>query len=437
MYELQQHLQSQREAALRLVFHQNQLLNNLCLRPHVQPLHSVPVYQPPGVTATTAMPAAELSVVHVAVTSKGKVISLFDYHSEPQSLAGETQPAAANTRAIDCHVFSENDMVAMAQWKSTVDTLLAKYGADDALAINRKQMADMVFMPVSGDALFFHKSADGVMFVTCYVGPEERYVETLDLIVRYAQQESLIINIMAQEDRVDALQAAGLSTTPIGIWQRIAPLSEFSMEGSKMRRLRYLVSKYARLGECETMEYIPGSDATVDAEICAVMDRWVALKQANPPFVAQVQRQIRAGEVANDHRFFLTFRDALLENVIVMSRDNLNDGYLMDLEFYGEGLPLGSTEYALAEIIECFRREGRQLLSLGLTMGTGLFEHPNRSQEVHDLFASLKKAEYLDGDANAQYKNKYRPISRSMYIARPQGCGRKKLNDLMLILGAG
>jgi len=56
---------------------------------------------------------------------------------------------------------------------------------------------------------------------------------------------------------------------------------------------------------------------------------------------------------------------------------------------------------------------------------------------VHDLFESLKKAEYLDGDANAQYKNKYRPKSVSMFIARPQGCGRKKLNDLMMILGTG
>jgi lysylphosphatidylglycerol synthetase-like protein (DUF2156 family) len=109
----------------------------------------------------------------------------------------------------------------------------------------------------------------------------------------------------------------------------------------------------------------------------------------------------------------------------------------MDLEFYAKGMPLGSTEFALSEIIACFQEEDRNVLSLGLTMGTGLFEHENRSQEVHDLFHQLKKAEYLDGDANAQYKNKYRPTSVTMYIARPSGCGRKKLNDLMLILGSG
>ena len=204
-----------------------------------------------------------------------------------------------------------------------------------------------------------------------------------------------------------------------------------------MRRLRYLVSKYKKLGDCKTIEYMPGTIAEVDKDICQVMDQWVELKQANPPFVATIQKQIMAGELGSNHRFFLTYRDKTLDNVIVLSKDNLNDGYLMDLEFYAKDMPLGSTEFALSEIIACFQKEDRKVMSLGLTMGTGLFEHENRSQEVHDLFASLKKAEYLDGDANAQYKNKYRPMSVTMYIARTNGCGRKKLNDLMMILGTG
>jgi len=275
------------------------------------------------------------------------------------------------------------------------------------------------------------------MFVTCYAGTEERYAATLDEIKLNAQENNLIINIMAQENRVEALTAAGLSTTPIGIWQRVEPLEKFTLGGTRMRRLRYLVSKYQNMGECKTIEYMPGTTKSVDENICQIMDEWTELKGANPPFVAQVKKQIMAGELGSDHRFFLTYRDEKLENVIVLSRDNLNNGYLMDLEFYAKDMPLGSTEFALTEIIACFQKEKRNVLSLGLTMGTGLFEHENRSQHVHDLFASLKKAAYLDGDANAQYKNKYRPTSVSMYIARPKDCGSKKLNDLMMILGTG
>ena len=122
---------------------------------------------------------------------------------------------------------------------------------------------------------------------------------------------------------------------------------------------------------------------------------------------------------------------------MVFSRDNLNDGYLMDLEFYAEGLPLGSTEYALSEIIKIFISEGRRVASLGLTMGTGLHEHDNASADVQALFESLRKADYLNGDANAQYKNKYRPVTTTMYLARPHDAGKKKLNDLMMLLGTG
>lgn len=443
MNELQRHLQAQRENAIRLLEQHNSLIAAM--------LSSAETDHHPGLATSpqsksisradsvisgtpyiaTPPPAANAPGKQPVVT-KGKVINLFDYQSNRQ-LSSTT----ANSPAVECHVFSENDDEAMARWQDKVSSLLENYGADDALAINRKQMADTIFLVSSEDALFYHKSVDGVMFVTCYVGPQERYDNALRDIVLYAEQNELVINIMAQQDRVEALKAAGLSTTPIGIWQRIEPVSDFTLAGSKMRRLRYLVGKYQKSGDCKTIEYVPGTDKSIDTDICKVMDEWVALKQANPPFVAEVQKQIMAGSVASDHRFFLTYRDGKLENVIVLSRDNLNDGYLMDLEFYAEGMPLGSTEFALTEIIECFKSEGRNVLSLGLTMGTGLFEHENRSQEVHELFESLKKAEYLDGDANAQYKNKYRPTSVSMFIARPQGCGRKKLNDLMMILGTG
>jgi lysylphosphatidylglycerol synthetase-like protein (DUF2156 family) len=440
MADFRQYLQSQREAALRLILQHNRILASAFdARDDSSGCIAVPTTAVQAMTATTpdvvSVSTSRAEVTATTQVQHGKVIQLFEYRAMPPSAQVSVAEAAA--APVCGRVFCENDAAAMAEWKVVVDSLLAQYGGDDALAINRKQMADTIFLAEGDDAIFYHKSVDGVMFVTCYVGPEARYDAALAAIVQYAAQHSLIINIMAQEDRVAALQAAGLSTTPIGIWQRIDPVSEFSTGGTSMRRLRYLVSKYEKLDKVRTEEYVPGTDGKVDKAICEVMDAWVVLKKAHPPFVAQVQSQVMAGTVSSDHRFFLTWRGDKLDNVIVLSRDNRNNGYLMDLEFYAEGLPLGSTEYALTQILEVFRNENRKVLSLGLTMGTGLFEHANQSQEVYDLFQSLKKAEYLNGDANAQYKNKYRPQSVPMYIARPQGCGRKKLNDLMMILGAG
>lgn len=448
MSNLQNHLEAQRISAMRLIEQHNLILASALGKGELPGTASVPVIAPTVVNQVVTNSAVQSEVLQSTVPQKavkGNVISLFDYKSGPVKTGSESSAADNVSTSTDgiteyasgCVVFHENDQVAREQYGKTIDELLDVYGGDDALAINRKQMANMIFMVSTKDAIFYHKSADGVMFVTCYVGAEDKYIDALNEIKINAEENNLIINIMAQDNRVEALQASGLSTTPIGIWQRVEPLEKFTLAGSKMRRLRYLVSKYQKLGDCKTIEYMPGTTKEVDEDICQVMDQWVELKEANPPFVVEVQRQIMNGELGSDHRFFLTYRDNKLDNVIVLSRDNLNDGYLMDLEFYAKDMPLGSTEFALSEIIACFQKENRKVLSLGLTMGTGLFEHENRSQHVHDLFASLKKAEYLDGDANAQYKNKYRPTSVSMYIARPNDCGSKKLNDLMMILGTG
>ena len=426
MNELQQHLQAQRESAILLIQKHNQMLAAALGKS----VSEVSVAKTVTSTPAVEQKPAETPVTKIAV--KGEVVSLFDYKNDKQVNA-----EIKDNSGIGCFVFNENDETSMQTWNDTIEQLLADFGSDDALAINRKQMADTIFLTSGKDALFYHKSLNGVMFVTSYVGPEDQYNNAIAEIIKYAEANDLIINVMAQEDRVESLAANGLSTTPIGIWQRIEPIEDFTLAGSKMRRLRYLVSKYKKVGDVKTIEYVPGSTKEVDQTICDVMNEWLELKNANPPFVAEVQKQIMSGHVSSDHRFFLTYRDDKLDNVIVLSRDNLNNGYLMDLEFYAKDMPLGSTEFALTEIIECFKSEGRKVLSLGLTMGTGLYEHENRSQEVHDLFATLKKTEYLDGDANAQYKNKYRPKSVSMHIARPQGCGHKKLNDLMLMLGTG
>jgi lysylphosphatidylglycerol synthetase-like protein (DUF2156 family) len=419
--ELLHHFNMQRDCAIRLIQKHNQLLSGLLGQEFV-----APAIEGTAVAQSSPMPVAHLP----ASQAKGQVISLFDY-AKP---AAKTGQAAAP--AIDYLILKETDPDAMSKWGSEINALLEKYGADDALAINRKYQASTLFVTSRRDGIFYFKSQSGVMFVVCFVGAGEAYAGALRELKAYADANQLQINIMAMDERIEDLKANGFSTSPVGIWQRVEPLTEFTLDGSAMRRLRYMVGKYIKMGACKTIEYVPGTQPDVDEAICTVIDQWVELKAQNIPYTADVKAMVLKGGIGADHRFFLTYRDDALDNVIVFSRDNFNNGYLMDLEFYSKDMPLGSTEFAINEIITKFRSEGRNSISLGLTMGTELFEHENGSKEVQNFFAQLKKANYLNGDANAQYKSKYRPKTVTMYLARPEGCGMKKLNDLVILLGS-
>ena len=437
--QLQQHFDAQRQAAYQLIEQQNNLLSSLI---NNTPLSGNVVVQSSAVQTGTA--ASVATAPAPAPVKQGNVISLFDYvdqqQTDQQQVNQKQTDSSVDSKAVEdqsVNVFNENDSEALAKWGDNVETLLSTYGADDALAINRKQMAATIFLNAKLNGLFYFKNQFDVLFAVCYVGADENYLATLTELKAYAKGNDLLINLMAHENRVEDLKASGFSTTPMGIWQRIEPVADFTLAGSKMRRLRYLVGKYIKMGDCKTVEYHVGESSETDNMICAVIDQWCELKETEPTYIPEVKERIVKGDFNEDHRFFLTYRDSQLDNVMVFSRDNMNDGYLMDLEFYAKGLPLGSTEFALSEIIKCFTEEGRKVASLGLTMGTGLYNHDNASEDVANLFESLRKADYLNGDANAQYKNKYRPITTAMYLARPNDCGKKKLNDLMMLLGTG
>jgi len=399
MRDLRDHLERQRQTAALLIRTHNNMLRTLLAKASGDSVRK---------TITSRAPLTEALLAPATPAAPGRVIHLFDY-AEPDT-PGHQQPIAS-TKA-DFATFPETQLDSVPDnWRNAYYQILEQYGADDALAVNRKHLAGDVLFTPDLSALFFFKSQSGVMFVVCYAGPDVDYPEALEELKRYADSQQLQANLMAREQRVAALEQAGFSTTPLGVWQHIEPLDNFTLDGQKMRRLRYLVRKYTRCANCGTREYRPGDCAETDTAICNIIDRWVDLKGTTPAFVEEVKQRVMAGNFGTDHRFFLTWRNDHLDNIMVFSRDNQNDGYLMDLEFYAADMPLGSTEFALSEIIACLKAENRQRVSLGLTMGTGLFEHENGSEDVHKLFEQLRKTDMLNGDANAQYKNKYRPVT--------------------------
>lgn len=72
-----------------------------------------------------------------------------------------------------------------------------------------------------------------------------------------------------------------------------------------MRRLRYLVNKFEKLGECATREFKPGSNGE-DAQAAAdIIDAWCASKTQVNPLIYRVRQEILDGTLEARHRLFL------------------------------------------------------------------------------------------------------------------------------------
>ena len=189
--------------------------------------------------------------------------------------------------------------------------------------------------------------------------------------------------------------------------QRLEDLAAFGLKGKRMRRLRYMVSHFAKQGDCSTVEYRPGSCPRTDGEIAAVIDAWGAHKGTVSPFVGDVKREILAGTLAPRYRLFLTRLDDRLENVIMVAR-MATGSWLMDLEFYPPELPLGGVELAVVRIIEILRKEGATAFSLGATYGPDLGPSANADPDVVELFDRFRARDDF-GHGNFQFKNKFSP----------------------------
>ncbi|RKH68632.1 beta-ketoacyl synthase N-terminal-like domain-containing protein [Corallococcus llansteffanensis] len=207
---------------------------------------------------------------------------------------------------------------------------------------------------------------------------------------------------------------------PVGCFQTIAPLSEFTLAGSRMNRLRYMVQRFRKIENQKTVEYTGGDRATDDA-IRAVILAWSTSKR----IVANVDvalRDMSEGVLYRRYRVFLTYIGETLQNIIMILP--VEGGYLMDLEYYLPDMPLGGTESAAVQIIETLRAEGHQKFSLGLTWGLFDVEGDEvgsdvAGQEFLARGAGMVAAMLRNGQQNHQHKNKYRPGARPMYLYRP------------------
>ncbi|MGB3468241.1 MAG: beta-eliminating lyase-related protein, partial [Cyclobacteriaceae bacterium] len=266
---------------------------------------------------------------------------------------------------------------------------------------------------------YFHILREGNnLYVTWYGGEQENEAKAVAKMQSISKQLDCKMIYWSRGNTA----FPGFTSAAIAVFQTIENIGHFSLEGSKMKKLRYMVNKFIKEGEVAVKEY-QQIDESTDDEIRAVILKWTENKQ----FVNSVDhaiKEVNDGSWKERYRLFLTYLDGVLQSVIFINKLPIGM-YLLDQEYYLPDMPLGSTEYSMIEIMKQLSSEGEDSFSFGLTWKI-LEDQNDGDDEAGTAFLSeLRKKEtvlgqiYHRGSKNFQYKMKFLPANKSCYLHRP------------------
>jgi polyketide synthase PksN len=317
----------------------------------------------------------------------------------------------------------EKDALAHPELGALVQHLFETCNNEGSASRGIKHIAPNLFIGSERLGYFHYSRHRKIVLVYAYTGSDEYFPAVAAELLAHCESKGYQLNILSHRP-IASIGEAAFTATPFGVVQRILDLPSFTLEGGAMRRLRYQVGTFEKAGVCTLTEYRCGTDAAVDNDIARVIDSWCAGKTKVNPLVRSAREEILAGTLHERHRLFLTHVDGVLQNVVLISPLSAADnGYLMDLEFYGPDMPRGGLEFAIVRIIEILVAEGRTLLSLGGTYGCRIEQSPNADVEVDKILDDLHKQEIFNDQGNFQFKNKFRPEAQSIFLCRKAGCG--------------
>ena len=289
-----------------------------------------------------------------------------------------------------------------------------------------------IFMSESGEEYIHFMLDRRLLFATRYVGDSRKEVSLLRGLLEHCRQKGLELCYldMSNKRKPQIEQECGLLSTPMGVVQTIDDIREFTIAGAKMRRLRYLVERFKREGDCKLVEYTE-PNPTTNREIRDIMLAWSREKGVVNK-VDAILADMRVGNLLKRYRVYLTYINGKAQNVIILS--HIGEGYITDQEYYLPDMPLGGTEYAYVEIIKLLAQEGCRKFSLGLTWG--LFE-PKDGFSDREGWELISQTEgqlgqiFQRGIKNHQYKDKYCPAEYPLYLYRAQSSRRQIIKQCM------
>ncbi|MCT7357304.1 phosphopantetheine-binding protein, partial [Streptomyces sp. 15-116A] len=317
-----------------------------------------------------------------------------------------------------------------AETADLLERLLGRYGRETGLA--GRDIAPLAFLGAERRGyLIFSRNGDDLL-AWSYVGPDGHFAELAGEFVEYATGEGLRPNFLSL---LPLTEVGGhrVTATPFGALQRLEDIGRFDLAGSAKSRLRNMVQRFARAGECRTVEYVSGSDPALDARLADLVDAWTRGKEMTNPYVWRVRRELLDGRLGDRHRVFLTTVDDALVNAVVVTRIPAENGYLLDVEFYPPDMPRGGLEFALVRIIEQLASEGAEVFSFGASFGVRLGDPSHADPEAERALRELDEAGIF-GSGNFRFKNKFRPVNTPLYLCRPAEGPCTPVADVILMI---
>ena len=344
--------------------------------------------------------------------------------SAQPAVAAESRLAARETSAAsEFTVLPARDAFSDPKVGKLIREIFETHKNESSISRGTRTIAPNVFLGRERRGYFNFSRHKDILLVYAYTGPADHFQALADEIHRYSVGLGAQLNILVDE-QLTRVGGVPFTATPFGAIQRIGNLQDFTTEGGAMRRLRYQVSKFTQEGECRTEEYRCGSSVETDCAIVRVIEQWCEGRAKVNPLVHIARDELRAGTFSPEHRVFLTYIGATLQNVIIISpMSAAASGYLMDLEFYPRDMPLGGLEFAIVNIIRTLVAEGCNNLSLGATLGPKLAPSSNADPGVDKLLDDLRAGEIFNDQGNLQFKNKFRPDNKSIFLCRPADSG--------------
>lgn len=350
--------------------------------------------------------------------------------------AATTEPVAVLAQAPAAPILIlEKEAYAHPELGKLVKDIFDRYKNDGSVSRGTRNIAPNLFIGSERKGFFHYSRSKNIIVAYTYTGPTEYFSAVAHELYQHCDRHGLELNLLAA-DELTSVGGVAFSSTPFGVLQRILNLQHFALGGQAMRRLRYLVSKFEKSGNCRTEEFRCGSNPETSQDIARMIDLWCAARTMVNPLIHIVKEEILAGTLNPDHRIFLTYIDDVLQNVILISPMSAElNGYLMDLEFYHKGMPLGGLEFTIVNIIRTLVAEGCDMLSLGGTYGCKLHDSSNADPEVDKILDELRMQNIFNDEGNLQFKNKFRPESQAIYLCRPIGkCDPHNVIDIIMMI---
>lgn len=348
--------------------------------------------------------------------------------------ASAVPKASVDTKEVIPIRIFEKEAYRNPEFSDLVQRLYTSHKKEGSISLGTRKIAPNLFIGSTRKGYFNYARSHNIILVYAYTGPRDYVPILLEEMYRYCEANNFHLSVLSDEE-IRAIGGMAFSSTPFGALQRILNLKEFKLEGGAMRRLRYQVSKFQKAGMCRTEEYRCGSNKEIDKDIVRIIDKWSEARTMINPLVRDAKIAILNGELSSEHRLFLTYTDDILQNVILItSMSSEDNGCLMDLEFYAPEMPMGGLEFAIVQIINVLVSEGYDMLSLGGTYGCRLNVSSNADPEVDAILDDLHAQNIFNDTGNLQFKNKFRPDNKTIYLCRPIWSGNHHDNVIDIIM---